>query len=453
MYDAKQGNYISQFTAVGVPYKNYEQSQYYSAAQSQVVKSDNTFYRVAGDNISRQTLNSSFYMGINGLTYFSSTYYQPYREWQSEMESAQLGFVQMNFGIQSRAPLLTFAGVKYYVVRDNKNAIPPYGFYKIDQIKNEKTTDIILENQYFLPLGYTYKHYITKDQYDNFSALEKQEAQLQAVVLAQSPSSSNIKEGTIYTTTQQCPITILETGGLSWKDGILKVTEENATMTLTFKGLPATETYLRVVNLDLTSETSGRRFDLVVTTGETAAKAKFIADANIYAHGMKSQLLDLGYSENGFSTCTLIFPSKGTFKLEDLEIWCQPMNRYGDQINLLREEVLENIETNWRGLTGTISVSSDKILCISLPYDEGWSAYIDGEEVELYQANTAFIALELSAGDHEVELRYWIPGLTAGIVLSVVGIIGFSFLICIYHKRVRSPGIHFRRGQETKRYK
>ena len=95
------------------------------------------------------------------------------------------------------------------------------------------------------------------------------------------------------------------------------------------------------------------------------------------------------------------------------------------------DNVLENIKTNWRGLTGTISLSTDKFLCLAIPYMDGWKAYVDGEEVKLYQANTAFMGVELLAGNHEVELRYWLPGLTVGIILSGIGVICL-FALVIY---------------------
>ena len=92
------------------------------------------------------------------------------------------------------------------------------------------------------------------------------------------------------------------------------------------------------------------------------------------------------------------------------------------------------------GVTGTVSVSKDKFLCLSIPYMDGWKAYVDGEEVKLYQANTAFMGVELPAGDHEIELKYWIPGLTIGIFMSGVGVICFIAIIafpCIISRRFR----------------
>lgn len=434
MYDPSQQDYASEFTAKEGAYKLFSQSQYASFAKSEASKNDKGFYRVAGDNISRNTLNASYYYDINGLSLFTSAIYEEYMRWWDEMELSHNGGNNYNYGVRGRPPILTLANVKYYVARNAGNASSMYGFKEIQQIRNENKTDRILENEYALPIGYTYSSYIGRDEYDNLSALGKQEAQLQAVVLEKDPVSSVIGEAQLLTTAVEVPMSLSEERNLSWKDSKLQVKEEGADLTLTFVGLPNSETYLRVVNFDLTSSASTRRFDLKAATETTTASARFTADGYLYSNGAKTQLLDLGYTEDGYTTCTITFPQKGTFILDDLQIWCQPIDNYADQINTLREEVLENVEINWRGLTGDISVSRDKILCLLIPYDKGWSAYVDGKEVDLLQANTAFMAVELEAGAHHVELRYWTPGLTGGIALTIIGLAGLVGLI-IYWRR------------------
>lgn len=450
LYDADRGNYISEFTAKGDPYQDYENSQYGSFSKSSAIKNDSTFYRVAGSNISRQSINASFCNGINGLTFYSSCYFQPYVGWIREAELAQQAGNITSHGIQARSPMLTLANVKYYVLKKAGNQIVPYGFQEIERIQNNGRTDLILENQFALPVGYTYDAYLPYEEYEQLSSLGRQEAQLQAVVLKESPNSADIREAVITPEARQIPAVVAESKGLSWKNGVLKVTQEKATITLTFEGLPETETYLRVVDLDLTSGASTRRWSLTAATETTSTRAYFTAYAYTYAHGMTTQLLDLGYTEDGYTTCTITFPSKGTFKLADLEIWCQPMDNYGAQVDALREEVLENVETNWRGLSGTISVSKDKMLCVAVPYDEGWTAYVDGKETKLYQANTAFMAVELPAGDHVVELKYWIPGLSAGMVLSALGAAGLAAIIFYRHKaKKKTPDEISTQGEQS----
>lgn len=218
---------------------------------------------------------------------------------------------------------------------------------------------------------------------------------------------------------------------------MLTVTKENATMTLSFDGIVGTDTYLRVVNLDLTSGRSGRRWSLTATTDETSTYARFVADANLYSHGMKNQVLYLGNSPDGYTICTLTFPQKGTFILDDLEIWCQPMEHYAEQIETLRAEPLKNVEINWRGLAGTVNLSKAKIMCFGIPYETGWSVYVDGEKRELIQANIGLMAVELDAGFHEIELKYWMPGLTIGIVSSCIGLAGVIGLVAYIRKERR----------------
>ena len=130
----------------------------------------------------------------------------------------------------------------------------------------------------------------------------------------------------------------------------------------------------------------------------------------------------------------LVFQQMRTFMLDDLEIWCQPMDNYAEQIEALRAEPLENIETNWRGLTGTVDLSKDKIMCFGIPYEAGWSVYVDDEKRELMQANIGLMAVELEAGHHDIELKYWTPGLTAGIIMSLAGVLAVCGIVIFERK-------------------
>ena len=70
-----------------------------------------------------------------------------------------------------------------------------------------------------------------------------------------------------------------------------------------------------------------------------------------------------------------------------------------------------------------------------MPYSKGWTATVDGQPVDLKRANTAFMALELGAGAHEVELRYMTPGLLEGFTLSGIGLAALVTLACFYRLR------------------
>lgn len=436
LFDADKIDYVSEFLDKGKFYETIGKSPYASFGHSDVMEEDGSFYRVAHDLFNRSQSNVSSYYGVNGTDAYNQWWYHSYDDWIREMELAHFDVFGVYHGVDQRAAMQALDGIKYFVQRQTDNGIAQYGYEPIEEVENiSGATDSILENQYALPVGYTYDSYISRSEYEALSAPEKQEAQLQTAVLDSTPKSAAIKQADLEITVRQVPAEISEMDNVTWKDGKLKVKEGGGTVTLTFDGMPNAETYLRIVNFDLTSGASTRSMRVDATAGAGSAKGKFYADAYIYRNGMKTQILNLGYSEEGYTTCTVNFPTKGTYKLEDLQIWCQPMDNFAGQIEALRAEPLKNVETNWRGLTGTISLSGDKILCVSVPYAEGWTAYVDGEKADILQVNTAFMGLELEAGEHTIEFRYWTPGLTAGIVMSAAGLAALAWIILRWRKR------------------
>ena len=81
--------------------------------------------------------------------------------------------------------------------------------------------------------------------------------------------------------------------------------------------------------------------------------------------------------------------------------------------------------------TMTTAISNQTVLT-TIPYDEGWQVYIDGERVEIYETLDALMAFDVAeSGDHNVELKYMPTVYKFGTYLSIVAIISFLALIVI----------------------
>ena len=429
LYDTSEINYVSTFYTSGS--EAISAGQYDSMARSDVLDKDDAFYRVIGNNMVNEELNIAFLYGLNGATMYP--YYgwsSAYISWIKELELPRRNNKQIFSARASNAPYLALMSVKYYAKRDNSTVAMPYGFSKVDSVKNDSYTDDILQNDNWLPVGYTYDQYMTRDTYDQLNGLGKQETLLSAVLLEETPCLTSLTRIAPQFTGQQISCEI-STDGATWEGGELAINRDNATVTLTFDGLPKTQTYLRIVDLDQTNSLSSKEWGVKVSGEKTTFWCGFMSDAAVYATQQHTQTVDLGYSEGGLTTVTITFPSKGNAKLEDLQIWCQPMDRFEEQVAALGAETLQNIKTDWHSLRGDITVSKDKLLCLAIPYADGWTAYVDGEETKLYQANTAFMAVELPAGSHTVEIRYWMPGLTAGLIMSGAGLACLAALIMV----------------------
>lgn len=74
---------------------------------------------------------------------------------------------------------------------------------------------------------------------------------------------------------------------------------------------------------------------------------------------------------------------------------------------------------------GTIDVIDDnKVLFTSIPYDEGWEVYVNGEKTQIIKLlDDAFIGVALPKGRFDVEFKYHVPGLKTGMIISVVSLI------------------------------
>lgn len=92
----------------------------------------------------------------------------------------------------------------------------------------------------------------------------------------------------------------------------------------------------------------------------------------------------------------------------------------------LQASQLRDVRADARGLTGTIDAPEAGLLYTSVPYEPGWTAYVDGAEVDVQPLVGALVCVPVGAGAQEVRLAYSTPGGAAGLVVSGVGGLAFG---------------------------
>ena len=76
-------------------------------------------------------------------------------------------------------------------------------------------------------------------------------------------------------------------------------------------------------------------------------------------------------------------------------------------LEILRENMLYDIDVNKNVMTGYIDASRDGILFLSIPYDDRFKVYVDGKSVKYYSLlDDSFMGLDIKSGKHEIELVY-----------------------------------------------
>lgn len=120
------------------------------------------------------------------------------------------------------------------------------------------------------------------------------------------------------------------------------------------------------------------------------------------------------------------------------ELYCYPMEFVESQFdtfyNVLESNSMEVTGFKDTKIEGKISVNEDGVFMTSLPYDEGWSLYANGERVETLSIMDSFLGAKLPKGDYDIKLVYHCPGLNEGFVLTLIGVLCFV-LICIVEQR------------------
>ncbi|MCQ2480219.1 MAG: YfhO family protein, partial [Clostridia bacterium] len=81
--------------------------------------------------------------------------------------------------------------------------------------------------------------------------------------------------------------------------------------------------------------------------------------------------------------------------------------------------------------SGKVNAKEDCVLFTSVPYDEGWQVKIDGKKVNtFYLSDKAVVAVDMPAGEHNVEFSYHVKGLMLGACISA-GALLFLILFLI----------------------
>lgn len=462
-YGKSGSNHIERYVSYGSVNKKINHSS--ASKVKNAAKGDKSFYRFGGGKIN---YNEATYVGMNGTSFYWSMQNKNLAQLINETEQPD-NAAYMFRGFSNSSAMLGITSVKYYA--KSKNGATPYGFTKLS--KN------IYQNQNALPLGYTTDKVIAKADYDKLSSLEKQQALLQGVVLEN--VQTGMKQAVPQFDDESIDYTIVGNENAAIEGQKLYIYENNTKVKIQFSGSPNKETYLRFTLKDYSDypaytyytthqndplnryskeawdkmskkEKSSLKNDAKNFQLPQNLKLRFFAktddgkkykanpiicysDAYVRYTGEKTYLVGLGYTESAKNSITIKFNTKGIYDLKDIEVLEQGVDKVDTQIADFKADTLQNVDISANKISGTIDLKNKKALCLSIPYSRGWSATVDGKETEILQADTAFSAIILSPGKHNISLKYHTPFLKQGAALTALGTVAFITLIIVTEKK------------------
>ena len=110
----------------------------------------------------------------------------------------------------------------------------------------------------------------------------------------------------------------------------------------------------------------------------------------------------------------IVFETAAEYSYDDIKVFFEKEEKIESNINGLKHPA-SDLRIDDNTITSHVTLDQAGYLLMTIPYADGWTAYVDGKETEIIRADRAFMAFDLPAGEHEIILKYHTPYLVPGL--------------------------------------
>lgn len=401
---------------------------------SQLEERDGGLYRI--EKTFHRTVNDPIGMGYAGISHSSSTMNSPVL---TMLKSLGYG-MQGHYTKYTGQTLLTDSlfGIKYLMFKEEqptKNEIHtqdelnrikyqndikrPYKLY--EKIMSPETTGVddieVYENPYALSIGYMASPNIREITIDSKDPMKNQETLLGAIL---GDNSKRVYHQIYprFTDTTNCSTAttgdhIWYTTAVEGKDSFVEFVLDIDTDQPIYAFFPTI--YQRQCNMWIKADS----WDI-----ENYAFVDYFFTSEYYS------ILNLGSFEPGETVKLRMTLANGEAIFSDVLFYSLDTEKLGEYYAEIAKgnwNITEHTDTH---LKGGVTAAEDGILFTTIPYEPGWTIKVDGEKVEPVVLLDSLIGIEMKAGQHEVEMRFFPDYLILAIIVSLIGL-SFIALVAI----------------------
>lgn len=373
-------------------------NRYIPAMESFSTYIGNQFTRT--EKLETQTGNDSMKFNYNGISQFSSV-----RNRSASSTLDKLGFkssgTNLNLRYANNSILAdSLFGIQYNI---SENPIDKYGFQDVYQ----KDNLTLYENQYSLPIAFASQS-VYNDVKFNEHTLDNQASFLNQLANVNFDYFSPIH----YEKTENT-------------DDLISVTSssnEDAAIQYQIEVPENSQVYLSFTNLHFSNDKQ-KKVDILVN-GE---KKTFTAD-NTFS------FFNLGYTkEKKTFNINVSFPGNSQVSFESPTFYRLDTQTLTEAIQKIKEQPV-TVSTSKNKVFATYEVQQDTSIFFTIPYDKGWSAYQDDKKIEIKQAQTGFMKVDVPKGKGTITLSFIPNGFITGAICSFTSLLLFG----IYNHRRKS---------------
>ena len=352
------------------------------------------------EKLETQTGNDSMKFNYNGISQFSSV-----RNRSASSTLDKLGFKSSGTNLNLRYANNSILADSLFSIQYNisDSPIDKYGFQDIYQ----KDNLTLYENQYSLPIAFASQS-VYNDVKFNEHTLDNQASFLNQLANVNFDYFSPIP----YDKTENTNDLISVTGS----------SNEDAAIQYQIEVPENSQVYLSFTNLHFSNDKQ-KKVDILVN-GE---KKTFTTD-NVFS------FFNLGYTkEKKTFNIHVSFPGNSQVSFESPNFYRLDTQTLTEAIQKIKEQPV-TVSTSKNKVFATYDVQQDTSIFFTIPYDKGWSAYQDGKKIEIKQAQTGFMKVNVPKGKGTITLSFIPNGFITGAICSFTSLLLFG----IYNHRRKS---------------
>ena len=116
----------------------------------------------------------------------------------------------------------------------------------------------------------------------------------------------------------------------------------------------------------------------------------------------------------------------------------------------LRETSADSFTIDNNGFSTNVTRDKKSLVFFSVPYDDGWTAYVNGKQACVEKVNSGFMAVAVDAGESEIRFNYRNTYLDAGILITITAcvILILYVAICLLWFKKRPMGTEYPEGEK-----
>ncbi|MFT3950694.1 MAG: YfhO family protein [Oscillospiraceae bacterium] len=398
-------------------------------AVKMINSNDSTFFRT--EATFHRTVNDPVGMGYAGISHSSSTMNTP-----AMLALKYLGYAYGgNYTKYDGATPLTDAvfGIKYLMNRtdgeyESQKLIPED--YALRYTTQQTGSPIeVYQNPYALGLGIVSDKRITDLTFDPMDPFANQNALLNSLLSTDSDVDF-FQTLTPYETADENVMRATASGGYT-KYSYSDETNYECHLDYVFKMKKTQHMYMFLPTQ------YERKVNVWVKTDPEYADAEGDFDfIDSFFEGDDYSIMDLGEYQSGESVRVRIsIPTTPGEAYWTKELFCTlDTDALKTAVATLKDRQWKLTEHTDTYLEGTVTAQNDQVLFTTIPYEEGWTIRVDGQEVSPLVSAGTFITIPLTAGTHTVTMKFLPNYFIMGLVLSAFGVLVFVLIFLFEYK-------------------